>query len=122
MQGQSYNHYDEIPVYLPKNSAKKQDYYSTELGTKQSGKRGSVKMGQVELSFVIPAYNEEFYIEDTLGTLDLVVKEKSFQYEIVVVDDGSRDKTFAKALQYSKRNGHVKVIRYARNVGKRVCH
>ena len=75
-------------------------------------------MGQVELSFVIPAYNEEFYIEDTLGTLDLVVKEKSFQYEIVVVDDGSRDKTFAKALQYSKRNGHVKVIRYDRNVGK----
>jgi glycosyltransferase involved in cell wall biosynthesis len=75
-------------------------------------------MGQVELSFVIPAYNEEFYIEDTLGTLDLVVKEKSYQYEIVVVDDGSRDKTFAKALQYSKRNGHVKVIRYDRNVGK----
>jgi glycosyltransferase involved in cell wall biosynthesis len=75
-------------------------------------------MDQVELSFVIPAYNEEFYIEDTLGTLDLVVKDKSFQYEIVVVDDGSRDKTFAKALQYSKRNGHVKVIRYDRNVGK----
>jgi glycosyltransferase involved in cell wall biosynthesis len=75
-------------------------------------------MGQVELSFVIPAYNEEFYIEDTLDTLDLAIKEKSFHYEIVVVDDGSRDKTFAKALQYSKRNDHVKVIRYARNAGK----
>jgi len=35
-------------------------------------------MGQVELSFVIPAYNEEVFIEDTLGTLDLAIKEKMF--------------------------------------------
>ena len=75
-------------------------------------------MGQVELSFVIPAYNEEVFIEDTLGTLDLAIKEKMFEYEIVVVDDGSKDNTFRKALEYSKRNGHVKVIRYERNTGK----
>jgi glycosyltransferase involved in cell wall biosynthesis len=75
-------------------------------------------MGQVDLSFVIPAFNEEVFIEDTLGTLDLAIKEKMFQYEIVVVDDGSKDNTFSKALQYAKRNGHVKVIRYARNAGK----
>jgi len=75
-------------------------------------------MGQVELSFVIPAYNEEFFIEDTLGTLDFAIKDERFHYEIVVVDDGSKDKTFNKAMQYSKRNDHVKVIRYARNEGK----
>ena len=74
--------------------------------------------GQIELSFVIPAYNEEVFIENTLGTLDLVFKEKMSQYEIVVVDDGSQDKTFKKALQYANRNGHVKVIRFARNTGK----
>jgi glycosyltransferase involved in cell wall biosynthesis len=75
-------------------------------------------MGQVELSFVIPAYNEEVFIEDMLGTLDLVVKGKRLQYEIVVVDDGSQDKTFTRALKYAQRNGHVKVIRYAKNAGK----
>jgi glycosyltransferase involved in cell wall biosynthesis len=75
-------------------------------------------MSQVELSFVIPAYNEEVFIEDTLGTLDLVVKGKRLQYEIVVVDDGSQDKTFTRALKYAQRNGHVKVIRYAKNAGK----
>ena len=75
-------------------------------------------MGQVELSFVIPAYNEEVFIENTLGTLDLAIKEKVVQYEIVVVDDGSKDKTFTKAMKYAKKNGHVKVIRYDRNVGK----
>jgi dolichol-phosphate mannosyltransferase len=75
-------------------------------------------MGQIELSFVIPAYNEEVFIEDTLGTLDSVFKKKMNQYEIVVVDDGSQDETYKKALQYANRNGHVKVIRYARNTGK----
>jgi glycosyltransferase involved in cell wall biosynthesis len=75
-------------------------------------------MGQVELSFVIPAYNEEVFIEATLGTLDYAIKDERFHYEIVVVDDGSKDKTFNKAMQYSKRNGHVKVIRYPRNEGK----
>ncbi len=52
---------------------------------------------QVELSFVIPAYNEEDFIEDTLGTIDEVIKGKNLPYEIVVVDDGSRDDTLAKA-------------------------
>ena len=75
-------------------------------------------MGQVDLSFVIPAYNEEVFIEDTLGLLDLAVKERRVHYEIVVVDDGSQDKTYIKALNYSKNNGHVKVIRYERNTGK----
>jgi glycosyltransferase involved in cell wall biosynthesis len=75
-------------------------------------------MGQVAVSFVIPAYNEEIYIEDTLGTLDLAVKDESLIYEIVVVDDGSIDNTSTKALKYARRNDHVKVVRYARNTGK----
>jgi glycosyltransferase involved in cell wall biosynthesis len=75
-------------------------------------------MGQVELSFVIPAYNEEEFIEDTLGTLDYHIKDKNLQYEIVVVDDGSIDKTFVRATKYANRNGHVKVLSYTTNVGK----
>ena len=34
------------------------------------------------------------------------------------MDDGSLDGTLAKAARYAKRNGHVKVISYAKNVGK----
>jgi len=75
-------------------------------------------MGQVDLSFVIPAYNEEIFIEDTLGTLDLIIKDKCLPYEIIVVDDGSQDKTFRNANNYAKRNGHVKVISYPKNAGK----
>jgi len=75
-------------------------------------------MGQVELSFVVPAYNEEEYIEDTLFELDAVVQDKHLPYEIVVVDDGSCDKTLANAMRYAKKNGHVKIVSYSKNVGK----
>jgi glycosyltransferase involved in cell wall biosynthesis len=75
-------------------------------------------VSQVELSFVIPAYNEENSIELTLGTLDGVVKDKRRSYEIVVVDDGSKDKTLPRAIKYANRNGHVKVISYTQNEGK----
>ncbi len=43
---------------------------------------------------------------------------KNLAYEIVVVDDGSADKTFAKAKSYAGKNGHVKVLSYSKNVGK----
>ena len=75
-------------------------------------------MGQIELSFVIPAYNEEDYIEDTLWTLDEIVKDRKLPYEIVVVDDGSKDRTFVRAKTYANRNGHVKVLSYPMNAGK----
>jgi glycosyltransferase involved in cell wall biosynthesis len=75
-------------------------------------------MSQVELSFVIPAYNEESYIEDTLSTIDAVIQDKHIPYEIVVVDDGSRDRTLVNAQRYAKRNGHIRVVSYSQNVGK----
>jgi dolichol-phosphate mannosyltransferase len=75
-------------------------------------------MGQVELSFVIPAYNEENFIEDTLGTIDAVIMNKNLLYEILVVDDGSGDETLAKARRYASKNGHVRVLSYGKNVGK----
>jgi glycosyltransferase involved in cell wall biosynthesis len=70
------------------------------------------------LSFVIPAYNEEDSIATALGMLDGVVKDKRLPYEIVVVDDGSQDKTLSRAIKYASRNGHVKVISYTQNEGK----
>ena len=75
-------------------------------------------MEEVELSFVIPAYNEENFIEDTLETIDALVLDKKLPYEIVVVDDGSGDSTLEIARQYASKNGHVKVVSYSKNVGK----
>jgi len=73
---------------------------------------------KVELSFVLPAYNEGDSIEGALDSLDRVVKDAGVQYEVVVVDDGSIDMTRVKAINYANKNGHVRVIGYDRNVGK----
>ena len=75
-------------------------------------------MGEVELSFVLPAYNEGDSIEGALDSLDRVVKDSRLRYEIVVVDDGSIDSTRVKALNYASKNGHVRVVAYDRNLGK----
>jgi dolichol-phosphate mannosyltransferase len=62
-------------------------------------------MTQIELSFVVPAYNEEENIENTLGAIDEVIMHKNFTYEIVVVNDGSADKTLERAKYYAGKNG-----------------
>jgi dolichol-phosphate mannosyltransferase len=80
--------------------------------------KATLPLSQLDLSFVVPAYNEEEFIEGTLGTIDAVIMGKKFTYEIVVVNDGSADNTLAKAKLYARKNGHVKVISYSKNVGK----
>lgn len=75
-------------------------------------------MREVDLSFVVPAYNEEDYIEDTLGYIDSVLMEKKLPYEILVVNDGSADETLTKAKSYAGRNGHIRIISYHKNFGK----
>jgi glycosyltransferase involved in cell wall biosynthesis len=75
-------------------------------------------MEQVELSIVVPAFNEGNFIESTLINLDDVCKREKRSYEIVVIDDGSRDNTLLKALLYAGKNDHVKVLSYDANNGK----
>lgn len=81
----------------------------------------------VYLSLVVPAYNEEFrlpsMLEDTLVYLQRRAAGNTgrFSYEVIVVDDGSADGTFATAEQIARAKGPagtVRVVRLARNRGK----
>jgi len=82
----------------------------------------------IQLSLVIPAYNEEERITKTLDeTIEYFearkVKSKAsklFDYEFVIVDDGSKDKTEQIVLQYAKKVPHIKirVIKLPKNMGK----
>ena len=69
------------------------------------------------LSIVIPAYNEEeslgYVLNDTLSYLSKYVKD----YEVIVVDDGSTDKTPKVADSFAKRNRRLRVIHRATNGG-----
>jgi dolichol-phosphate mannosyltransferase len=75
-------------------------------------------LAHIELSFVVPAFNEERSIQGALSTIDNIFGPKHLPYEIVVVDDGSKDKTFTRASEYAHRNGHIKVLTYKNNLGK----
>jgi glycosyltransferase involved in cell wall biosynthesis len=76
------------------------------------------KLAQIELSFIIPAFNEEKSIECSLSNIEHIVREKQLTFEIVVVDDGSKDKTLTRAMEYANKNSHTKVVSYPSNVGK----
>ena len=62
------------------------------------------------LSLVIPAYNEEGRIWDTLGKVTRYLKTRPFSWEVVVVDDGSTDTTANLVRSYIKDNPGVHLI------------
>lgn len=71
-----------------------------------------------ELSFVMPDYNEEDNIGLVIERVDAVLRRLGLRYELIVVDDGSTDKTGVKVKDYARNNGHVKVVGNKNNVGK----
>ncbi len=72
----------------------------------------------LQLSLIMPAYNEGKTIEEVVYRVDNVVKEMGLKYELIIVDDGSIDNTKMKVNNYARNNGHVKVVGYNNNVGK----
>lgn len=72
-----------------------------------------------ELSIIVPAYNEEALILNTLNGLQSYMKTRPESYEIVVVDDGSQDKTVTCVREWQKRNvADLQLILNEANRGK----
>lgn len=69
------------------------------------------------LSVVIPVYNESDKIEKTIAVIKEHLADR-FPYEIVVVDDGSKDDTKAIAERISEIDSRVRVLSYGENRGK----
>jgi glycosyltransferase involved in cell wall biosynthesis len=73
----------------------------------------------VEVSVLVPAHNEEGTIEDCLKRAMEVLKSSNTSYEIIVVDDGSTDKTYACSQDIARWNGgSIRIIRNASKCGK----
>ena len=68
------------------------------------------------LSILIPAYNEGPLISKAINETMDTMGNLGFKYEIVVVDDGSKDKTYEESSKFLSEN--VKVVRYEKNGGK----
>jgi glycosyltransferase involved in cell wall biosynthesis len=70
------------------------------------------------LSGVIPAHNEEPGIEHALEVIGQVLEPCGMDWEIIVIDDGSRDRTFDQVRAVAGRDARIKGLRFSRNFGK----
>ncbi len=71
------------------------------------------------LSIIVPAFNEEEAITHCADDLIQTFKGTNFDYEIIIVDDGSPDKTFDLAKDATKNAaGKIKLVRHSLNRGK----
>jgi glycosyltransferase involved in cell wall biosynthesis len=73
---------------------------------------------QMDLSVVIPVYNEEESIQELTEWIERVCENDRLSFEIIFIDDGSSDSSWDRILQMSFRNNSVKGFRFRRNYGK----
>ncbi len=71
-----------------------------------------------EISLIIPVYNEEKRIKLTLSNCISYFKNKKINYEIIIVDDGSTDKTRLIVKDFSNKNKNIKLTKQRNNKGK----
>lgn len=80
----------------------------------------STSLGKLhlQLSIVVPVYNQERNVSTALSRIKRVLDSTGLTYEIVVVNDGSRDGTLEVLRREEKADGRVHVISYPQNMGK----
>ena len=66
---------------------------------------------EIFLSVIIPAYNEEKRLPGTLEKIHEYLQGKDFDYEIIVVDDGSRDATVQVAEKYRSVEPKLRLVK-----------
>lgn len=72
----------------------------------------------MDISVVVPLYNEEESLPELTAWIERVMKENGFSYEVILVDDGSKDKSWSVIRQLREKNPCVNGIRFRRNYGK----
>jgi dolichyl-phosphate beta-glucosyltransferase len=71
-----------------------------------------------ELSIIIPAYNEELRLPATLKQIAAYIRSAKREVEVIVIDDGSKDKTIAAGESFRNEISNLRVISNGRNRGK----
>ena len=72
----------------------------------------------LDISVVVPLYNERESLGELTAWIDRVARENGLSYEIVMVDDGSRDGSWDEIERLSTEYPSLRAIRFARNYGK----
>lgn len=73
------------------------------------------------VSLVVPCYNEEEVLAELERRLTLVLAGLDIPYEVVLVDDGSKDRTWEILKEVRQKNSKFKIVRLARNYGHQIA-
>ena len=73
---------------------------------------------KLDISVVVPLYNEEESLPELVAWIDRVAQNNKLSYEVIMVDDGSSDNSWAVVEQLKEQYPAIKGIRFARNYGK----
>jgi glycosyltransferase involved in cell wall biosynthesis len=72
----------------------------------------------MEISIVIPVYNEDESLPELLAWIGRVMRENNLSYEVILVDDGSTDRSWEVIIALRHQNPNIKGIKFQRNYGK----
>jgi len=82
---------------------------------KVSGRNSKKK---IDLSIVIPVYNEEESVSQLYNKLNETLPGLKLSYGVILVDDGSTDRSYSELQKIHKKNSSYKIIRFRRNFGQ----
>jgi len=72
----------------------------------------------MDLSVVIPLLNEQNSLEELVVKISSVIKKLELNYEIILIDDGSKDDSWKSIIEITSSNKNVKALRFLKNYGK----
>jgi polyisoprenyl-phosphate glycosyltransferase len=81
----------------------------------------SIKLDAIEISIIVPLYNESENITHLFARLITVINQLHTSYEIICINDGSQDDTLNKLIQLHQQNSAIKIINLSRNFGKEIA-
>lgn len=89
-----------------------------DIAASQTIKNNSFDVEGKLLSILVPMYNEAEVIPLFFKKVEEVMSQVGIDYEIICVDDGSKDATPRLLEEYANRDARIKVISFSRNFGK----
>jgi len=72
----------------------------------------------MDISVIVPVYNEDESIGELRDWITKVMEANSFSYEVIMIDDGSTDGSWKKIEEMHAADSHIKGIKFRRNYGK----
>lgn len=70
------------------------------------------------VSVIVPVYDEEENVDPLYQAVDRALSGRDFDFELVLVDDGSKDRTYERAAALVERDPRVRVVKFRRNYGQ----